>query len=115
MKYTSNQIERRVVHHILTSLLYSAYSVMVSNGETLSAETSDYKTAHKAMFTSDKVRLLTSDADGKRGFIDLYYGDGENVIHDYSVSLGYIIAPINEWLATKGFMKRAPKPARYPE
>jgi hypothetical protein len=83
-----NEIERQIIVQLVSDLLAAGYSVGVNDGEddTL-APCRDEAQIYGAMSTTDEDRLLTESAEGRRGWVWLVYGNGADVISDYTTDL----------------------------
>jgi hypothetical protein len=84
-----NEIERQIIVCLVEDLLAEGYRLGVNDGEETVLEASaDEETIFGAMSTTDEDYLLFSyENTGGVGWIRLIYGNGPDVISDYTVTL----------------------------
>ena len=93
------ETEKRIIRRIVRDALAKGWTVSVNDGEEWTLkESSDEKVILGAMQTTDEDQLMLRENGEKRGWIRLIYGNGEDVICDYSTALDEFVAPINEWI-----------------
>lgn len=95
-------VENIIIRRLVGDLLKAGATISVQDGEEVVLQRSTKK--HDilgAMQTTDEDRLFVHIPDKPASFVYLIYGNGEDVISDYGVSLEPIIAPIYEWIEQK--------------
>ena len=98
-------VERLIIDHLIADLLAAGARLGVNDGEVTTIERSTDPVAIKAaMFTTDEDCLLVWKSGNNGGFhtgwIRLIYGNGEDVISDYSTNIEALVAPTNTWIET---------------
>lgn len=83
-----NEVERQIVERLVRDALRLAFSVSVNDGEdTTLHESTDLDAIGKAMGTTDEDWLVFhSPARGRVGWVRLIYGNGADVISDYTAN-----------------------------
>lgn len=82
-----NEVERQIIVALVESLLAAGYLVGVNDGEeTVLEPCSDAERIFSVMSTTDEDYLLTRQGE-KNGWIRLIYGNGTDVISDYTVNV----------------------------
>ena len=79
-------IEMRICNRLVRNALAKGYLISVYDGEEFALKRSaSYAAIKSAMFSTDSDQLVFRRADGtKAGVVLLIYGNGEDVISDYS-------------------------------
>lgn len=82
------EMERQVAEKVVRSFLARGWSVSVNDGEeTVLDRSTDLAAIAAAMATTDENTLFAYSADGKKcGFVWLIYGNGCDVISDYTAN-----------------------------
>lgn len=89
---THGLIERSIVRHAIATLLTAGYALSLNDDAFGSADFAVVKATTfdplwKAAFETDDMALVAYAPDGHRvGFVAFIYGNGIDVIHDYSSS-----------------------------
>jgi hypothetical protein len=97
-------LERLIIDHLVADLLAKGALLGVNDGEETTLKHSADPVAIKAaMFTTDEDWLLVWPAGdhhqrSNTGWVRLIYGNGEDLISDYSTNLEALIAPTNAWI-----------------
>lgn len=89
MDTTEQEFEEKIAQAVVNKLLASGYSVGINDGEVITVKRStDTKEIFAAMRTTDEDYVLAYDGDGKnKGWVRLVYGNGEDVLTDYTTNL----------------------------
>lgn len=92
-------VERMIADRLVAHLLRRGYLLDVNDGEeTVLHKADTFDAVWKAMFSSDEDYLTVRDATGERvGAIWLIWGNGFDVISDYSTRLDAELKPVLEW------------------
>ena len=89
-------IEKRIVNVVIDELLAKDYSISVNDGEETTLRNSqDKEQILSFMFTTDEDRLLTYSPDDERGWVLFLYGNGIDVMSDYTVNLNDVVGHID--------------------
>lgn len=94
LKDASDVAECMIVGRLVRDLLAAGYTLSVYDGE---EETVSFATTEQPIFdalSSTDQDILYANMGAKRSFVSLVWGNGVDVISDYSMSLEAIIAPI---------------------
>lgn len=99
---TTRTIERTIARATVNALLAAGFKLNINNGgddDELPAFTTDRAVIEAAMFASDEDRVMVrapADANGHswRGWVLLIYGNGIDVISDYTVNLEVPLTPV---------------------
>jgi hypothetical protein len=84
----ANPIEGLIARLAVRKLLDAGYSIEVQNGEeTVLKSSRGYRRIIDAMATTDDENLIVSKPKSPASFVSFYYGNGEDLIHDFGVSL----------------------------
>jgi len=96
------QAESLIVNTLLARLLNACKAtISVSDGEETTLVRSDDREAIiEAMFSTDSDVLIIHREGKRDGSILLIYGNGWDLISDYSVSLEEVIEPINKLITS---------------
>ena len=88
--------ERRIVTHLITTLLANGYRLNVNNGtgHILPSYSSALPDLLAALGHCDEEVIWTKLGDEPMGGILLIYGNGVDVISDYPLSMSELIDPI---------------------
>ena len=89
MSYNSHiNIEQPIARRLVSNALLKGYTVSVNDGEEWTVKRSTHKpTIVGAMFSTDSDTLRFRRSDGSPvGSVILIYGNGEDVIADYSAN-----------------------------
>ncbi len=82
-----NYVEARIAKQVIADLVHAGFSVTVNDGEenTDVVRSTNQAAIFRAMGTTDEEYLIAYDAAGKRvGFVWLIYGNGCDLISDYT-------------------------------
>jgi hypothetical protein len=92
-------IERMILGRLVGHMLAQGHKLTVNDGEdeTLKRST-DRAAVLKALRTTDEDYLIVHREGLKDGWVRLIYGNGIDLISDYTVNLEEDIAPVNEWV-----------------
>ncbi len=94
-----NLVERTIIKRLVSDLLQSGHLISVNDGEQFVLNQSgSYRKILSVLGTTDENHLITYAPSENSSFVQLIYGNDEDVISDYGVSLEPIIAPIYEWI-----------------
>lgn len=91
-------IEKQIVNLILDRVLAEGGAIDVHDGEETPLKNSRDKTAiFAAMFSTDEDYLYIRQSPGQKpmGWVRLIYGNGIDLISDYTVNLETLLEPIN--------------------
>jgi hypothetical protein len=93
----SDPTEERIARMLIACLLDAGYTVSVYDGEEFALKRSrDADTIIAALASTDHDVLHARDAGGvHRGTVLLIWGNGTDLISDYSVKIETVIAPVN--------------------
>jgi hypothetical protein len=95
-------IESLIARLVVRKLLAAGYSIEVQNGEeTVLQPSRTYRTILEAMATTDEEHLIARKPRAQASFVTLYYGNGEDVIHDFGVTLEPVLDGANAEAAYK--------------
>lgn len=101
-----NLIERLIVERVVTDLLAAGYLISINddthaNGEDVIVDSTDHDAVLKVMFSTDGDCIMVDrnpqkgrEAPSWNGYVSLIYGNGGDVICDWTTSLDAIIEPI---------------------
>lgn len=84
------EIERRICNRVIQDLLGQGYSLGVNDGEeTVVTHCTDQTKIAEAMFSTDEDYLLVYQPGKDRhfGWVRLIYGNGCDVVSDYTINL----------------------------
>lgn len=92
-------VERRIVTKLVVELIVDRECALsVFDGEGYAIERSqDVADVLTAVAGADADRLIVWRHGERLGFIDLIYGNGRDVIADYSVAVGELVQPVLDW------------------
>ena len=89
-------IESLIARVVVRRLLLAGYSIEIQNGEETTLKASrDYRKILSAMATTDDEHLIVRKPKTQASFVTFYYGNGEDLIHDFGVTLSPIMDSIN--------------------
>ena len=99
----SSLVERVIINRLIGDMLSAGALLGVNDGEETTLERSADPVAIKAaMYTTDEDYLLvwaSGHTTGRcTGWVRLIYGNGEDVISDYSLNIENLVAPTNAWI-----------------
>lgn len=97
-------VEQIIIDRLLDDLLTGGWMISVNDGE----ETTLWHSKDKAeilrhMQSTDEDYLHVAHPNRKKGWIRLIYGNGVNLISDYTVNLDDVLAPISELIEINGY------------
>lgn len=101
-------VERCIIDHLIANMLAASAKLGVNDGEETTLQRSSGPAAIKAaMFTTGEDYLLVWPAGSHSqqrhtGWVHLIYGNGEDVISDYSTNIEALVAPTNDWIERGG-------------
>jgi hypothetical protein len=93
MTTENNIVEALIVRRLVTALLDAGLEITVNDGEEDCYTGRDPAKIFEAMMSTDEDVLITT-----RGSVWLIYGNGFDLISDYSVRLEEVIRPVSEWV-----------------
>ena len=95
MTTENNIVEALIAKRLVHALLDAGLAITVNNGgdEMELDECKDPEKIFEAMMATDEDVLITT-----RGSVLLVYGNGFDLISDYSVRLEEVIRPVSEWV-----------------
>lgn len=94
-------VERRIVERVVKDLLKAGYQISVDDGGCVTLKRSrDRGAILAALATTDEDTLYVHKPDAAPGeransFVLLIYGNGEDIISDYGVSLEEVLSGAN--------------------
>lgn len=99
-----DDLERTIVIRTIDALLDANFAISVRDGVEGDGEFVLRNSLRKsailaAMFTTDGDVLYVRRPDnGVQGWVAFIYGNGEDVIHDYTINLEPVIGPVQAWI-----------------
>lgn len=91
-----NPVESLVARVVVIRLLAAGYSIAVNNGEEPTLQASrNYEKILEAMATTDEDHLTVTKRKSPASFVRLIYGNGDDVLSDFGVSLAPILDSVN--------------------
>lgn len=90
------EIERKITNRVIDALIGAGYGISVYDGEEMVLRNSrSRREIRKRLATTDSDCLYASGKAGKGvGYVSLIWGNGEDVLSDYSLALDTILDPI---------------------
>jgi len=97
------RIEAQIVNRLLDTIYDAHYQVSVDDGENETPPISARHRVRKDMDSTsrDMVYLWKRDDKGemqRQGWILLVYGNGVDILTDYSTNLESLLKPVNDWI-----------------
>ena len=90
-------MEKRIVNNLIKKIVEAGYAVNIDNGGDcyeLSNATTCLKTIRKEIGATGHDNLILFKDGVEHGFVTLVYGNGEDVISDYSINLEKLVVEI---------------------
>lgn len=87
-------MEKKIVNNLIKKIVEAGFSVNIDNGGDcyeLPKPTNRLKTIQKEIGATGHDNLILFKDDVYFGFVTLIYGNGEDVISDYSINLDHLI------------------------
>lgn len=87
-------MEKKIVNNLIKKIVKAGFSVNIDNGGDcyeLPKPTNRLKTIQKEIGATGHDNLILFKDDVYFGFVTLIYGNGEDVISDYSTNLDHLI------------------------
>lgn len=91
---TRINVEKAIAIKTAQALIDAGYSIIINNGEESIRVGQDIELFKKEFRQTDEERLVVTHPEKANSFVYLVYGNGEDVISDYGVSLEDVIAPL---------------------
>lgn len=97
--------EKVIVKRLVEAAVAAGYSVTIDNGDReVIVKSRDAEAIVAATRRTDEDMLYLADGPGQLpsrnyfGWVRLIYGNGADVISDYTTNLEALLKPINEWV-----------------
>jgi hypothetical protein len=89
-------IERQIARRLILDAIQQGYTVSVYNGECIAiSKSNNCKAILDAMFQTDEETLRFFKDDKRIGWACLIYGNGCDVLSDYSVTIEHFVKGAN--------------------
>lgn len=95
------EVECKIVKAILKAARDGGYSISINDGEETTVKRSqDWAAILAAMATTEEDWLRLHREGDRTGWVTLVYGNGIDLISDYTTNLEEVMAPLNAYVET---------------